>query len=192
LSKAANAHFCFHPINAITLTGGHIDDAQHGIGSIKRGGRTADHLDALDQVQVYRETMTHEDAANGAFIDPHTVDQAEHPAAQITWVTQAPNTDILVVMVVCHVEAAQTGEHLCHGPVPVGLDFLTRDDRNGRRGFLGLLHVLGGSVNDTHFHEVIQGKLCVIGQFFGKNQLGCHKSDNQKNRQQLPSGPPTP
>ena len=134
--------------------GDDVDVGQHAVAAVERRGRSADHLDARDQVHVEPEILA-EEAVRVVDVVGERVPVEHHQEARVVVAGQrkAAHPDVVIDAVVGGVKPAHAGERFAERAVAVPTDVLRGDNGDVGGRLLERLRVQRGGLHHGQLGE---------------------------------------
>jgi len=139
-----------------------VEHAEKGIRAINGRTRAGHEFHALDQVDVDGEIRAHRRLVVQVVVEPHAIDQQQHPGVVVPGRGKAAHAQVVVGPVVGHIQSAHAGQNLGQVAVVEGADVLGGHDADRGRGLECALEVAARGAH-LHLHQLLQRQLGDIG-----------------------------
>ena len=152
--------------------GDNVDGGEHGVAAIQSRGRSANNLDLLDQVHVYRKIVAEEQHEVEDVVG-HIVAVHHHQqfAVVIARQIEAVHAYRGVRPVVAHIESAHRRQRFAERAVAILADILGRDNGHAGGCVLQRLRVQRGALY-LDVHQLIERQRIQIGLVVSRAQPG--------------------
>src|ERR1051325_6654905 len=152
-------------VDVAPALGDDVDDSEERARDVQGGVGSANHLHAVDQVDIDRELRAKETSVEDVVVDSMSVDHQRDSTVVVSRRAIAPESEVAVVSVVADIAAAHVPEDVRQGAIAESLDVLGRDDDDGGRRLRDPLLEARGAIDrvEVDQHQLVEAHVQHIG-----------------------------